>query len=87
LIIELDGGQHAAQIVYDQAREAKLQALGFRTIRIWNNQLLQEREAAATVILEALTALTRPSASGERVVWTNQYRGQCGTRTRNQNRA
>ena len=68
LIIELDGGQHAEQTAYDQMREAKLQALGFRTIRIWNNQLLQEKEATATVILEALTA-PHPNplpASGER---------------------
>jgi adenine-specific DNA-methyltransferase len=69
LIVELDGGQHAQQTAYDQAREEKLQALRFRTIRIWNNQLLEEREAAATVILEALTA-PHPGplpASGERV--------------------
>jgi len=68
LIIELDGGQHADQTAYDRTREARLQALGFRTIRIWNNQLLQEREAAAAVILEALTT-PHPSplpASGER---------------------
>ena len=69
LIIELDGSQHAEQTAYDQTREVKLQALGFRTIRIWNNQLLQEREAAAALILEALTS-PHPSplpASGERV--------------------
>jgi len=69
LIIELDGGQHAEQTAYDQAPEAKLQTLGFRTIRIWNHQLLQEREAAAAVILEALIA-PHPGplpASGERV--------------------
>jgi very-short-patch-repair endonuclease len=68
LIIELDGGQHAEQTAYDQAREVKLHALGFRTIRIWNNQLLQEKEAAVAVILDALTA-PHPGplpASGER---------------------
>jgi adenine-specific DNA-methyltransferase len=68
VIIELDGGQHADQTAFDQAREAKLRALGFHTIRIWDNQLLEEREAAAMVILEALTA-PHPNplpASGER---------------------
>lgn len=70
VIIELDGGQHAEQTAYDQVREAKLKALGIRTIRIWNNQLLEEREAAAAAILEALTT-PHPSplpAGGERVV-------------------
>jgi very-short-patch-repair endonuclease len=69
LIIELDGSQHAEQSAYDHVREAKLQALGFRTIRIWNNQFLEEREAATMVILEALSA-PHPGplpASGERV--------------------
>ena len=74
LIIELDGGQHAKQTDNDQAREAKMSTLGFRTIRIWNHQLLQEREAAAALILEALTAphpgpLPGPlPSSGARVV-------------------
>lgn len=39
LIIELDGSQHAGS-VRDAQRDAYLAAQGFRTLRIWNNDIL-----------------------------------------------
>ena len=42
LVIELDGGQHADQIAYDQARTASLHAAGFHVLRYWNNQVIAE---------------------------------------------
>jgi len=41
LIVELDGGQHAKQIEYDQHRTEQLQKRGFKVIRFWNNDVLQ----------------------------------------------
>ena len=38
-VIELDGGQHAAQPEADAARSAELAALGDRVIRFWNNEV------------------------------------------------
>ena len=57
LVIELDGGQHQAQSAYDAARTRWLEARGFRVIRFWNNQVLQESEAVAQAILNHLQAL------------------------------
>ncbi len=40
LVIEIDGGQHAAQQAADAARSASLAAHGYRVIRFWNNEVL-----------------------------------------------
>jgi very-short-patch-repair endonuclease len=39
LIIELDGGQHADQIDYDNQRSLYLEKRGFKVIRFWNNEV------------------------------------------------
>jgi very-short-patch-repair endonuclease len=43
LIVELDGGQHADSAT-DRRRDAHLAELGFRIIRVWNNEALQNIE-------------------------------------------
>lgn len=40
LIIEVDGGQHAAATTYDEARSRFLGEEGYRVIRFWNNDVL-----------------------------------------------
>src|ERR1700690_568397 len=40
LVIELDGGQHAARIEADTERSAELAQHGYRVIRFWNNEVL-----------------------------------------------
>ena len=57
LVIEIDGGQHATQIPYDEARTQYLQNLGFTVIRFWNNEVLQQTEAVLTAILHKLEEL------------------------------
>ena len=49
LIVELDGGQHAERVA-DNKRDATLAATGYRLIRYWNNDVLQNIEG----VLEAL---------------------------------
>ncbi len=41
LAIELDGGQHAEGGAEDTARSAELAAHGYRVIRFWNNEVLE----------------------------------------------
>jgi very-short-patch-repair endonuclease len=45
LVIEVDGGQHGQQSGYDENRTQKLQAAGFRVLRLWNNEVLKEIES------------------------------------------
>ena len=50
LLIELDGGQHATQIEYDAKRSSYLNSLGFKVLRFWNNDLLQDIDAVLEFI-------------------------------------
>ncbi|MCQ8102733.1 endonuclease domain-containing protein [Methylomonas sp. SURF-2] len=50
LIVELDGGQHAEQLEYDHRRTEQLQKRGFKVLRFWNNDVLQN----ITSVLEAI---------------------------------
>lgn len=40
LAVELDGSQHADWVAYDGRRTQQLQALGYRALRFWNNDVL-----------------------------------------------
>lgn len=50
LIIELDGDQHATQKAYDDIRTQKLQKDGFKVLRFWNNEVLNNLEGVWEVI-------------------------------------
>jgi adenine-specific DNA-methyltransferase len=54
LIVELDGGQHADFLLDDLERTQDLARRGFRVVRFWNNEVLQQTEAVLESILEAL---------------------------------
>ncbi len=50
LIIELDGGQHLEQEQYDTERTQFLQAKGYRVLRFWNNDVLNDLNGVITSI-------------------------------------
>lgn len=54
LIVEVDGSQHAAQQVSDARRTAYLEGQGYRVLRFWNNEVLQNSEGVLRVIASAL---------------------------------
>ena len=54
LVLELDGGQHLQQRDYDMQRTRRLQALGWRVLRYWNDDVLLRTEAVLEDILRAL---------------------------------
>ena len=56
LIVELDGSQHAEQVMYDEQRSLELQAMGYRVLRFWNNDVLTNLEGLLEVLLEALAS-------------------------------
>ncbi|WP_211259128.1 endonuclease domain-containing protein [Dyella japonica] len=56
LVLELDGGQHGDQLIYDEARTRKLEEQGYRVLRFWNNDVLTNTESVLEVILEALAS-------------------------------
>ena len=40
IIIEVDGSQHADQVMYDKVRTEYLSSLGYKVLRYWNNDVL-----------------------------------------------
>lgn len=59
LIIELDGGQHADNIEYDQERDAWLRGEGYTVLRFWNNQLMENMDG----VLEQIRLTLSPGPS------------------------
>ena len=53
LIIELDGGQHA-ESPKDRRRDRALCALGYRVIRIWNNDVIENLDGVLQRLLSEL---------------------------------
>ena len=56
LIVELDGGQHADQVNYDERRTQQLEAMGYRVLRFWNNDVLVNIDSVLEVVMEALAS-------------------------------
>ena len=67
LIIELDGGQHSER-PEDGQRDSELSALGYRVIRIWNNDIIENLDGVLQTLLSELKKwpLTPPLSPGER---------------------
>ncbi|MCH8108868.1 MAG: endonuclease domain-containing protein, partial [Chloroflexi bacterium] len=57
LVIEVDGGHHSEQEEYDQVRTMWLESCGYRVLRFWTNQILNEIDKFLTVILKELEAI------------------------------
>jgi adenine-specific DNA-methyltransferase len=58
LIIELDGGRHAAQEVHDRRRSEFLEREGFKVIRFWDHEVFANTDSVLETIL---THLESPS--------------------------
>ena len=68
LIIELDGGQHSERRE-DKRRDSRLFALGYRVIRIWNNEVLGNLDGVLQIVASELEIAPHPvplPACGER---------------------
>lgn len=54
LVIELDGSQHLEQQEYDAERTEFLKSKGYRVLRFWNNDVMNNLDKVLTVIWDAL---------------------------------
>jgi very-short-patch-repair endonuclease len=54
LIIEIDGDQHLEQVEYDAKRTAFLASQGYRVLRFWNNEVMNDIDGVLHLIELAL---------------------------------
>ncbi len=65
LIIEVDGGQHGWENSRDEERTIHLQQFGFKVLRFWNNEVLENTNGVLEVIRDnCLTLPSIPSRKG-----------------------
>lgn len=76
LVIELDGGQHATNAEYDERRTHFLNAQGFRVIRFWNSDVIDNLDGVLLQIGRALDNMPAPSRKREGSLWTRRLRGE-----------
>ncbi len=68
IVVEVDGGQHADSAA-DARRDAAIRDLGYRTVRVWNNDVLGNIEGVLQMLKAELEKAPHPvplPASGER---------------------
>ena len=66
LVVELDGGQHFVRTVEDTRRTQFLESRGYRVLRFWNNDVLENAEGVLQLIQLALTDRPSPGPSRKR---------------------
>jgi very-short-patch-repair endonuclease len=54
LIIEVDGSQHLDQNDYDAERTEFLKAKGYRVLRFWNNDILNNIQSVMSEIIQVI---------------------------------
>ncbi len=60
VIVELDGGQHSE--AKDAPRTAFLESSGYRVLRFWNNDVVENIDGVADTLLAVLTAAAKKKA-------------------------
>jgi len=65
IVIEADGGQHA-ESQHDRLRTVWLERQGWRVIRFWNNDILQNTDGVLQEIIRVIEAIKpSPAPAGE----------------------
>lgn len=60
LIIEMDGSQHLDQREYDEERTRYFESIGYKVIRFWNHQVMNETESVIRAIMQAMDSEHHP---------------------------
>jgi very-short-patch-repair endonuclease len=55
VVVELDGSQHADELDRDKRRTEFMERSGYRVVRFWDNEVLENIDAVLEQIIRALT--------------------------------
>jgi very-short-patch-repair endonuclease len=61
IAIEIDGGQHAEQMNRDALRTKFLESEGYRVLRFWNNEVLENIDGVLEMIRSAILPTPTPT--------------------------
>jgi len=67
LVIDADGGHHVAARDYDRVRSVQFAAEGFRTLRFWNNEIIENVDGVPATIRESLPSPARGEGGAQAV--------------------
>jgi very-short-patch-repair endonuclease len=67
LIIELDGSQHLDQAQYDAERTKYLETRGYKVLRFWNNDVMNDLETVLQTIWNVLNSEARDEGKSTQV--------------------
>ncbi len=86
IIIEIDGGQHneSDNIINDNIRTKYFEDLGYKVIRFWNNEVIENIEGIKEFLFNSLAPLGRGFGRGANILFIpclNPDGMQLGTRT------
>jgi len=62
VVVEVDGGQHAGEKDKDNERGQYLERNGFKVLRFWNNEVLQNIQGVLEMIRSNCTAFPSPQS-------------------------
>ena len=54
LVVEVDGGQHAEAVAYDERRTRFIEGEGYRVIRVWNTDVMGNLPGVLELIADEL---------------------------------
>lgn len=61
VVIEIDGGQHAEQMKYDERRTGFLESEGYRVLRFWNNEVLGNIDGVLEMVQSVILTTPTPA--------------------------
>ncbi len=75
LVVEADGSQDADDADYDAEPGRAFARLGWRTLRFWNNEIMENLEGVLTIIADAHASPSHPAAPGGPLPLPSRERG------------
>ena len=66
LVIEVDGGQHAEAAEYDARRTRFVESEGYRVLRFWNNDVLENIDGVIALVANSLSQREREGGAKRR---------------------
>ena len=66
LVVEVDGGQHSEAAQYDERRTRFIESEGYRVLRFWNNDVLENVEGVIASIQNSLSLWEREGGAKRR---------------------